>query len=248
MVREFGRPSDVAVRYYRPFTIIEPGDTWGFLVAAVAGGALVGLLASLTRGSTPSGELSQRANTAVLAWFGALVVVFGVKSLILRYRPGAFAWKPRLVRDPDAVNRSALVGLALLWLALLLVYLAPGPLFELVSFGRIDAERLAYSESFTSPTRMPWLVGLLPIAIGLHLAVAWMGRWRAGARWARIAVTFLICMQLGWHASYGSIMQDGQADRLAIASMAWLSALVAVASGVLLYREITRVRPAPVTP
>ena len=247
LLREFGRPSDVAVRYYRPFTIIEPGDTWSFLVAAVAGGALIGLLAPLARSWTSAGGPSQRADTSVLAWFGLLVVMFGVKSLILRYRPDAFEWKPRPVRDPDAVNRGALVGIALLWLALLLVYLMPGRFVELVSGGRIEAERVAYSTAFTGALRMPWLVGLLAIAIGLQLVVAVLGHWHTGTRWTRIAVTSLIGLQLGWHASYGSIMQNELADRAAIAIAAWLSALVFVACGFFVYRELTRVRPAPVS-
>lgn len=136
MVREFGRPAAVAVSYYRPFTIIEPSDTWSFLVAAIAGGTLASLLVSLGHGSAPSHEPTQLANAAFLAWLGALVVVFGVKNLILRYRPSAFAWTPRPVRYTDSVSRAGAVGLALVWLALLACYLVPGRLAELVSGGR----------------------------------------------------------------------------------------------------------------
>jgi hypothetical protein len=93
MLDDFGRPADVAIRYYRPFTVIAPSDTWNFLVAAVAGGALVGLLASIGRGSAPPAALTQRA---------------------------------------------------------------PG--------GRVPAGLLAYTGSFTTAWRMPWLVGLLAVA------------------------------------------------------------------------------------
>jgi hypothetical protein len=149
------------------------------------------------------------------------------------------------VRDPDAVNRGVLVGTALLRLALLVVYLMPGRIVELVSGGRIEADRVAYSASFTGELRMPWLVGLL--AIVLQLVVVVVGHWHAGTRWARIAVTALIGVQLGWHASYGSIMQGDVADRAAIAVAVWLSALVFIACGYFVYRELTRVRPAPVS-
>src|SRR5262249_28732983 len=119
MVREFGRPAAVAVRYYRPFTIIEPSDTWSFLLAAIAGGTLVPRPVSISHGSARSHEPAQRANTAILAWLGALVVVFAVKNLILRYRPDPFAWTPRPVRYTDSAGRAGAAGLALLWLALL---------------------------------------------------------------------------------------------------------------------------------
>lgn len=246
MLSEFGRPADVAVRYSRPFTIVEPGDTRGFLVAAIAGGAFVSLLASVGRASTPSTGLTQHATTAVLAWLGVLVVVFGVKkSLIRRHRPDAFAWTPRPVRDTDSVSRVAAVGLAFAWLVLLVCYLVPGRVAELVSGGRIAAETLAYSDSFTTVWRMPWLVGLLAIAAGLQLVVAAQGRWRAGTRWARTAATALVGSQLGWHASYGSIFDGPRAERFAVPAFAWLSAVILIGCGILLYREYNRVRPSP---
>lgn len=245
MLREFGRPAAVAVRYYRPFTIIEPSDTWSFLVAAIAGGTLAGLLVSLGRGPAPSHELTQRANAAFLAWLGALVVVFGVKNLILRYRPTAFAWTPRTVHDTDSASRAGAVALALVWLALLACYLVPGRVAELVSGGRVAAGTLAYSDSFTTPWRMPWLAGLLAIAAGLQLAAAVQGRWQPGPRWARIAVTALVSVQLGWHASYGAIFEDPQTERLGVPAFAWLSGVILIGCGILLYREYNRVRPAP---
>jgi hypothetical protein len=245
MLREFGRPADVAVRYYRPFTIIGPGDTWSFLVAAIAGGVLVSLLASSGPSSTASGELTQRANLAFFAWLGALVVVFGAKSLILRYRPDAFAWTPRRVRDTDSVSRAGAVVVALAWLALLACYLVPGRVADLVSGGRVAAGSLAYSASFLNPWRMAWLVGLLAIAAGLQLVVAVQGRWRPATRWARMAVTALVALQLGWHASYGAIFADARTERAAVPAFAWLSGVILVWCGILLYREYSRVRPAP---
>jgi hypothetical protein len=245
MVREFGRPAAVAVRYYRPFTIIEPSDTWSFLLAAVAGGTLVGLLVSLGHGTTPSHEPAQRADAAFLAWLGVLVVVFAVKNLILRYRPSAFAWTPRPVRYTDSASRAGAVGLALMWLALLVCYLVPGRIAELVSGGRVAADTLAYSGSFMSGWRMPWLTGLLAIVAGLQLMVAVDGRWRPSTRWARIAVTALVSLQLGWHASYGAIFEDPRTERLGVPAFAWLSGVILVGCGILLYREYNRVRPAP---
>ena len=44
MLRAFGRPAQTAVRYHRPFTIIDPSDTWNFVIAAVAGGFVLSIL------------------------------------------------------------------------------------------------------------------------------------------------------------------------------------------------------------
>src|SRR4051794_120193 len=46
LLRDFGRPADTAAGYHRPATILAPGDTWSFVVAAIAGGAVISLLAS----------------------------------------------------------------------------------------------------------------------------------------------------------------------------------------------------------
>jgi hypothetical protein len=172
-------------------------------------------------------------------------VVFGVKNLILRYRPNAFGWTPRPVRDTDSASRAGAVALALVWLALLVCYLVPSRVAELVSGGRVAAGTLAYSDSFTTPWRMPWLAGLLAIAAGLQLVVAVQGRWRPSTRWARIAVTALVSLQLGWHASYGAIFEDPRTERFGVPAFAWLSGVILIGCGILLYREYSRVHPAP---
>jgi hypothetical protein len=244
MLRAFGRPSRTAARYYRPFTIIEPSDTWSFLVATVAGWAVISLLAS-PRAPGPHNEMAVQVTAASLGWLGALVVVFGLKNVILRYRPDAFRWTPRPVRDADRASRVGGVGLALLWSALLVLYWAPGRTVEALSGGRVAAVTLAYTQSFTSPWRMLWLAAVLIAAIGLHLAVVVQGRWRSGTRWAQMALTLLIGVQLGWHARYGSIFQDRHTDRLLTPAIAAASGLIVIVCGIQLYREYSRIRPAP---
>lgn len=148
-------------------------------------------------------------------------------------------------RDPDKASRAGNVGLALLLSALLVLYLVPGPVVEALSGGRIAAETLAYSDSFASPWRMPWLVALLATLIGLQLVVAAQGQWRIATRWARITLTCSCGVQLGWHASYGTIFQDAQIDLLLIPAINAAAGVFAIVWVIELYREWSRVRPAP---
>jgi hypothetical protein len=237
MLRAFGRPSQTAARYYEPFTIIEPSDTWSFLVATLGGAAVISILAV-------PGAAGQ-ASAAFLGWLGTLVVIFGVKNLILRYRPDAFAWTPRPVRDTDRSSRAAGVVLALLSAAALALYLAPGRVVEAASGGRVAAATLAYSDSFTSPLRMIWLAALLVLAIGLYLVVVVQGRWQPVTRWIRIALTASIAVQLGWHARYGAIFQDPRVEELLVPVIAAAAGLILIECCVEVYREYVRVRPAP---
>jgi len=245
MLREVGTPTSMAVRYHQPFTIVEPRDTRNFLLAALAGLPLAGVVASIGHAPAASNAAISRASLAVAAWFGVLVVGFGLKNLILRHRSDTFNWTPRRSRDIDTVNRTAAAFLALAWLVSLVCYVIPGPVVALLSGGRIDADTLAYTDSFTSPWRMAWLAGVLAVAAGLQTTVAARGHWQPVTRWTRVAVVAQVSVQLGWHASYGSIMQDRQANHLTVVVFSVLADLALVWCGILLYREYNRVLPEP---
>jgi hypothetical protein len=58
-------------------------------------------------------------------------------------------------------------------------------------------------------------------------------------------VIALVGMQLGWHASYGSLFGDPQVERFAVPTFAWLAGVILIGCGILLYREYNRVRLAP---
>jgi hypothetical protein len=215
-------------------------------VGTAAGAVLISLFSAPSSADTYR-VLIRQPLLAFLGWLGALVIVFAAKNLILRRWPEAFGWRPRPVPDPDRAGRVANTALALLWAALLVLYLAPGPIAHALSLGAVDAGTLAYSDSFAGPLRMPWLVPLLVTAAALHLLVAAQGRWRRGTRWARTALTAAIGSQLGWHASYGSVFADSGTDRDLLPVLGAASAALLIAAALQLYRSYTRVRPAPAT-
>lgn len=245
LVRSLGRPSETAARYHPSFILVHPSDTWSFLVGAVGGAAALSIVTAPRTGESFAAA-AQRTNVAVLAWLGLLVLLFAGKSLILSRWPEAFAWRPRQVRRiPGTAGRLTSAGSALLWAAVLALYLAPGRIIAALTGGRVDAKTLAYSGSFRSELRMPWLAGLILAIIVLHILVAIQGRWRGATRWARIFLHMSAAVQLGWHARYGTIFQHPHTDRVLIPAVATLAGILMAVAWIELYREVTRVRPAP---
>jgi hypothetical protein len=247
LVRSLGRPSETAARYHPPFTLVHPNDTWSFVAGAVGGAAALSILTAPRHGESFAAA-AQRTNVAVLAWLGLLVLLFAAKSLILSRRPQAFAWKPRRGRRvPSQADRLTSAGSALLWAAFLALYLAPGRIVEALTLGRVDSRTLTYSGSFRGGLRMPWLAALILAIIVLHILVAVQGRWRDATRWARIFLHMSAAIQLGWHARYGTIFQHPHTDRVLIPAVAALAGILMAVAWIELYREVTRVRPAPHT-
>jgi hypothetical protein len=247
LVRSLGRPSETAARYHRPFILIQPNDTWSFVAGAAGGAAALSILTAPRTGQSFAAA-ARHTNVAVLAWLGLLVLLFAGKSLILSRCPEAFAWKPRQVRRvSDSASRLTSAGSALLWAAFLALYLAPGPITGALTLGRVDAKTLTYSDSFRGELRMPWLAALVLAIIVLHILVAVQGRWRGATRWARIFLHMSAAVQLGWHARYGNIFQHAHTDRVLVPAVATLAGILMAVAWIELYRELTRVRPAPTT-
>jgi hypothetical protein len=229
LLRGFGRPDETAARYKWPFTLIEPGETWAFLWLALGGGALLSMV------STATG----------LAWIGLLALAFAARNLVRRSRPEAFGWKPRPVRDPDAATRPVAAAGGLGYVALLALYVAPGPVVALITGGRVPASDLAWSASFSSTLRWPWLAAILATGAALHLLVALQGRWRRWQRWAQLLVALEAGLQIGWHLRYGDVFLDPARDAALFPALGVAAAVCWTVAGVCLYRETTRVRPAP---
>jgi hypothetical protein len=217
-------------------------------VAGTAGGAAALSILTAPRTGQSFAAAARHTNVAVLAWLGLLVLLFAGKSLILSRCPEAFAWKPRQVRRvSDSASRLTSAGSALLWAAFLALYLAPGPITAALTLGRVDAKTLTYSDSFRGELRMPWLAALVLAIIVLHILVAVQGRWRGATRWARIFLHMSAAVQLGWHARYGNIFQHAPTDRVLVPAVATLAGILMAVAWIELYRELTRVRPAPTT-
>ncbi len=210
MVREFGRPAQVATRYHTPITIIEPTDTRSFVLACIVGS--IGLVVI----GLPKAVVGPRNNDiAVMWWTGLMVLVFAFKGFIDRAGMEKRPWSPSRARFrpvTDKANRAGSAFTMLLTLAALAIYCWPVHAVDIVSFGAIDANGLAYSHSFTHDWRMPWLAMVLAAYAGVYAVVMVQGRWRPVTRFLDIALTFHIAWQLGWHFSYGDIFVSPQTE------------------------------------
>lgn len=240
IVRRFGKPSDVAARYQTPTAVIDPSDTRNFVLAAVVGGLLI----PSTNQRLPFSIDPAMAQLWFLAWLGVLVILFALKAWAARRRPERFQWKPTKVRDDDEVRAAEQIPIIAILAFYEIAYLFPGPVIHFLSGGRVDPAVLTYTADFANPIRMLWLALFMPALIGVEAFAMVQGRW---TRWTRIVEIGLFLMagtQLGWHASYGDILVNPQADLSARGACQILGAALELTAAYKIYREWGRI-PGP---
>jgi hypothetical protein len=237
LVRRFGRPGDAAARYSTPTAVVDPADTRSFVLAAVVGGLLI----PSTNQQLPFSIDPARAQTWFLAWLGALVLLFALKSSIARRRPELFRWKPSPVRDYDrarAVEQLPLIGILLFYEV---AYLLPGPVIHVLSGGRVDADLLSYTSDFASPLRMLWFALFVPVLVALEALAMARSRWTRLTRSMEIMLFLLVGTQLGWHASYGHIFANSAAEHGARMAFQLVGAAFILTAVYKTYREWGRI-------
>ncbi|HEY1708765.1 MAG TPA: hypothetical protein VGG10_10915 [Rhizomicrobium sp.] len=239
IVRRFGRPADVAARYHTPVAVVDPADTRSFVLAAVAGALLI----PSTNPRLPFSIDQYTASLLFLAWLGVLTVVFALKGWAARRWPERFQWKPSKVQDYDAVRVVEQLPLVAILTFYEAVYLWPGPIIHLLSGGHVDPAVLTYTADFASLLRMLWFALFMPVLIALEAAVLVPGRWTRLTRMAEIMLFVLTATQLGWHASYGDIFTNVEADRGARMACQILGAALALTAAYKIYREWGRIPP-----
>jgi hypothetical protein len=233
LVRDYGRPNEVAARYHPPRAIIDPADSARFIRAAIIGaGVLIVLSAFGRRDPSSPGHAEDLVKIGILAWLGFLVVAFGATSWIRRRWPTTALWQPR---DRDRVNR---LGMALL---------VPIAAFVVVLYGApLDAAWATYTADFQR-LRLPCLLGLLTGLVALLTFVAIQGRWSRLSRRLNIGLNAaLACLILSF-AVDGNIFQSSRVDPIARDVLALVALIYVPSVGVQLYGEIGRLHRTPAT-
>lgn len=240
LVREFGRPSEVAARYHPPFALIDPTDTRLFITLAIIGSAIAGVAKQLIL--VLEGDEFEGAGSP--EFLVGLLLFFAIRGWIYRVNPDKRpAWRatPVLSAAPSRVE----IGFSILFsAAFVTLYLAPGPVLDFVSGGRLGGPGLTYSDSFQHWTRLSWIPILLTINIVVQGAAAVRGQWTARLRLADIFTQIILILQIGWHLAYGDVFADPAVERIAAGVAATAALIWAIEVGMKIFRYMGRI-PSP---
>jgi hypothetical protein len=253
LLREFGRPKEVAARYRPTLTIIDPADGPKFLRATVIGlvilwclGLAVALQQPIDSASDLLQALGQWWGSTVLPspwWPGLLVVWFGMDAWARRRWPQASEWKPRAgnrIRGGRAAMVMGLIGI----LCGLFVLLDPRWVLDFFWGGRAAPaayEALTYTDTFLR-RQAPFLLVLLLLNIPLFITVIVRGSWSTFLRHLEMALALATCAVMVWTVVNGPIFMASSGDRTAKFLMVLIVVFSLLAIGIELYRSV---RPAP---
>jgi hypothetical protein len=253
LLRDFGRPADVAARYQPTLTIIDPADGHRFLQAAVIGLVViwcVGLLAHLRHPInsgwdvlTVLGQWWGGTVTPSLWWPGVLVVGFGAAAWTRRRWPQTAEWRPR---TPDSIPGGRATMVLGLFGMVLGLYVLVNPQWVLDFFwgGRAAPAAyvaLTYTDAFLRH-QAPFLLVLILINIPLNIAVIVSGRRSALLQRIEMALGLLTCAAMMWTVAGGPILMTSNSDRTAKLLMVLIVAVVLPSMGIRLYRSV---KPTP---
>jgi hypothetical protein len=234
----FGHPREVAARYHSRWTIIDPGDTRTFVLAAIIGGAL--LVAASVPAALLQPQQPQDPRASLLGWLGVLVLFFGIKSWALHRHPGKRAWKPHPV-DVHQPGRLSSLALVLLICVGIAAYGAPQWLFAQLSGGGQLPHWLDYDPAFRA-ARLPWLFAAWAAQGVLFLVAAIRGAWTSLMCRLNLGFSLVLLAVLIWFALPGRLFVEPVPDATAHAILwAWVVVLL-LDVAMKIYREVGRVR------
>jgi hypothetical protein len=215
LLRNFGRPEDVAVRYAPAVMIIEPADGRSFLRASIVGIAVIwvlGLVHVLRDGENQSllRLFAQWWDSSVLPslwWPGLLVTCFGIAAWTRRVWPQSAEWKPKARRSERASPSLLVIGVAAI-VSSLVILLNPALILDMMFGGRAAPaayDAFTYSGTFRR-TQAPLLLVLLALNIPLYFTVALQRRWTVLTRRIETGLSVLLVLVMVWALVGGSIM------------------------------------------
>jgi hypothetical protein len=223
-LRAFGKPQDVASRYFDPWIIIPPSETRRFTFAALIGALVLTALSPLSTAPARSGQLA----ILMLAWLGALVSYFAIRSFIDRRRTAASLWVPR---EKDRVSRAGLIAIIAMIAIGIFAYGAPGWLFSRFSHGQLLPAWLDYDPVFQS-TRLPALFFLWVCQAVLLAVLVIRGRWNPVLRRLDISLEMGVGLVLLWFFGAGNVFKEVASNKVALNAIAALALLLFIDAGV----------------
>ena len=243
LLRDFGRPAQVAARYKPRNPLIDPEDNHNFVIWTVAG--IIGISA-----------IKGDAAPDVLHWLGTMVVVFALIGWGRRHQvAGTFAWRPRAQDLPARGGRwlalLSAVGLAVFPLA---VYVSPQACWDLATHGKGVAGGLLQTPEFLGSWQRAATIGWLLLLIANYLVVAVQDGWKRWNRQLSIAGHVGLGLMLLAHAVPMVTLVDREpiaifvaagADAVARPWFGFAGAVTFLSALYAMYQEWVRVEPAP---
>ncbi len=234
-LRAFGKPQDVAARYLDPWIIIPPTETRRFTFAALVGALVLTALSPLIAAPARSGQLA----ILMLAWLGALVSYFAIRSFSARRSTAANLWVPR---DNDRVSRAGSMAIIVMIGIGMVAYGLPGWLFSLFSRGGLLPAWLAYDATFQS-TRLPVLFLLWLCQAALLAVLVIRGRWNPLLRRVDVGLEIGVGLVLTWFLGAGNVFNAAAPNKVALGAISASALLLFVDAGIKLYRGVNRFPP-----
>ncbi|MDG4827422.1 hypothetical protein O7635_36735 [Asanoa sp. WMMD1127] len=207
-LRAFGRPGDVAARYGRPSTVVDPSDARRFVRLSVIGVVVIWLLGAVAADDPL--HWYQDYGIAALWWPGFLVVAFGAAGWARRRWPTRFVWRPRR-STAGFVNRPGRIAAFAFWTAGAAVLVSAAWLLERLGAAPQAVHALTFDPDFVRFLG-PLVLALLVAELAQHLTVTIHGRWRPVTRTIDVALGLLTCAALIGVLFAGPVYLSAEAD------------------------------------
>ncbi|HVY89753.1 MAG TPA: hypothetical protein VG942_12840 [Hyphomonadaceae bacterium] len=244
IVRDFGRPDDVAARYHPPGDpIIPPQQSAAFAWTGLIGIAIqwsVTLPMAFDNGGSAIGAWWVTYGLGAFWWPGFLVTIAIIAGFVRRRWPASpQAWRPKGL-DTDTINRplhlagfaAALVGIGI-WVA---------QAWFVLTSSSPAARALAFAPDFLI-TRAPVIMLYWAAGLTLMLVVIMEGRWRPLTRQVNLGLQVLVCALMAWLILGGPMFVSEVADQTAKAALGLIIVLVVIQLASLAWRRRARLRP-----
>jgi hypothetical protein len=204
VLRDFGKPKEIAAQYHREQYLIGPQlfPTFKTIIVIVLTiisiGHAVGFIFSLARGEAPNfwlslGNMLVDYAQAVIFNAGLVTFVFAIleRAPFERTTVSEMAdWDPfelPEVKDPDRIKRSE-VTTGIFWTIFFIILFNYFP--EYIGYigiegGEVKGFSLLASEFFV---HVPWLTSIWSLEVLLKVIVLRDGRWQRSTRWAEFGL------------------------------------------------------------
>lgn len=251
LLKGFGRPAEVAGRYFQRQAVIDATDTHHFLIWTLAAAITVCVMSRLS----PAGALS--GGGLFLQCLGGLVIVFAVMGWWRRRHPGAVGWRPR--RGPDWMPRGFAVPALIATLIFpVFMYAAPQTFVRIMFLGTLPTSGVELTEAF-SQSGLRWatmaLFFLLPV---MYAAIVVHGGGRPWTGWMSVALHGGLGLLLVAHAappggvpaalpgSQGvTVFESARSNTIAMPIFGAVGGFLVLCALYVAYSEWWRVSPAP---